>query len=121
MPEENNNFESKLILALEAQGVEDVYSAFNRIMDAQTKAGNSVDDLIKQYGSVSKTVKVLVKDYQKYGSVSKKAISDQSKLLRKNIKLWAKQDKIVREASDGLKSLVLPPSPYACRPPTRGS
>ncbi len=106
MPDEQLEFKSNLILALEAQGVENAAKAFEKIIKAEKKAGKSVDDLIDKYGSLDRATKVLAKAYKEKA----KAITITEGRMGKLVKTTMKLTSGLKEAGFAFKKLVLPSS-----------
>ena len=112
MPEGNQEleFQTKLILALETQGVEDAVAAFNKIVQAEQMAGNSIKDLIKKYGGVVIAVDEVSKAYKAKGDVAKKVLDSEGKKVDKHINKLRSWSKGLNEVGGGIKKLVFPSS-----------
>ena len=110
MPDEQLEFKSNLILALEAQGVENAAKAFEKIIKAEKKAGKSVDDLIDKYGSLDRATKALAKAYKEKGRIASDALEKEIGKVDKLIGVTRKLRGYLGEAGDAFKKLVVPSS-----------
>jgi hypothetical protein len=103
-------FFKDLVIALRAEGIEDIQAALNSIISTEKRLNRTTDQITEKYGDTRKAAQELAKEYAKLDKEADKSAKKQKKHLGGLISSYGVLGRGISEATSALKGMVIPSS-----------